>query len=340
MERYSSEYLEGHYGAGLESSTVIKDTRYVADGDSEGLESYRELRDYLDREDLDDPEVYAGLLEQMDMQSFIDWMCTNIYIANTDSKPLENNVYTWRDNGGADTESTGSLQYSDGKWRWMLYDLDDSLAVGSAVENGEAYTMDSFIEHAGYAPSGYLDDKPMPALMKNEEFCRQFVLTFMDMANENFRADRVLSLLDEIEAQYVSWADKSWERWNTNPQDKTFSEQIEELRVFFENRYDSIVPCLAEHFGLTGELVTLTLSVEDGSQLALNTLELDLSSGDWQGQYYTDYPVTLTAPEQEGFEFIRWEIEGGTIVQGNESDSEIQVQLEGDTRIQAIYDEQ
>ena len=119
---------------------------------------------------------------------------------------------------------------------------------------------------------------------------------------------------------------------NTNPQDKTFSEQIEELRVFFENRYDSIVPCLAEHFGLTGELVTLTLSVEDGSQLALNTLELDLSSGDWQGQYYTDYPVTLTAPEQEGFEFIRWEIEGGTIVQGNESDS--------DTRIQAVYDEQ
>ena len=340
MERYSSEYLEGHYGAGLESSTLIKDTRYVADGDSEGLESYRELRDYLDREDLDDPEVYAGLLEQMDMQSFIDWMCTNIYIANTDSKPLENNVYTWRDNGGADTKSTGSLQYSDGKWRWMLYDLDDSLAVGSAVENGEAYTMDSFIEHAGYAPSGYLDDKPMPALMKNEEFCRQFVLTFMDMANENFRADRVLSLLDEIEAQYVSWADKSWERWNTNPQDKTFSEQIEELRVFFENRYDSIVPCLAEHFGLTGELVTLTRSVEDGSQLTLNTLELDLSSGDWQGQYYTDYPVTLTAPEQEGFEFIRWEIEGGTIMQGNESDSEIQVQLEGDTRIQAVYDEQ
>ena len=69
MERYSSEYLEGHYGAGLESSTLIKDTRYVADGDSEGLESYRELRDYLDREDLDDPEVYAGLLEQMDMQT-------------------------------------------------------------------------------------------------------------------------------------------------------------------------------------------------------------------------------------------------------------------------------
>ena len=165
----------------------------MADGDPEGIESYRALRDYLDREDLDDPEVYAGLLAQMDMQSFIDWMCTNIYIANTDSKPLENNVYTWQSELAAPDAEAGSLVCSDGKWRWMLYDLDDSLAVGTSMENGETYTMDSFTDHAGYAPSGYLDDEPMAALMKNADFRRQFVLTFLDMANENFRAERVLS---------------------------------------------------------------------------------------------------------------------------------------------------
>ena len=141
MERYSSEYLEGHYNADAESSTLIKDTRYVADGASEGLESYRALRDYLDREDLDDPAVYAGLLEQMDMQSFIDWMCTNIYIANTDSKPLENNVYTWKSGAPASDASSGRVTYSGGKWRWMLSDLDDSLAVGTSMENGATYTM-------------------------------------------------------------------------------------------------------------------------------------------------------------------------------------------------------
>lgn len=346
MERYSSEYLEGRYGADPENSTLIKDTRYVDDGDEEGIESFRALRDYLDRDDLDDPEVYSGLLEQMDMQSFIDWMCTNIYIANTDSKPLENNVYTWKSEQAAEGASADTLKYSDGKWRWMLYDLDDSLAVGTAMENTEAYTMDSFTDHAGYAPCGYLYDKPMPALMKNEDFRKQFVLTFMDMANENFRADRIMTLLDEIEDQYSSWADISWERWNTNPQDKTFAEQVQELRIFLQNRFEYIVPCLAEHFALTGELVTLTLSAEaDGKDIpddcetvSLNTLNLGLSKSSWQGQYYTDYPITLTARELPGLEFVRWEMEGGEFTEGDAESPCIQVQLNSNTQICAIYE--
>ena len=146
----------------------------------------------------------------------------------------------------------------------------------------------------------------MAALMKNADFRRQFVLTFLDMANENFRAERVLSLLDEIEAEYTAWAVASWERWNANPQDKTFAEQLEELRVFFENRFDYIVPCLAEHFGLTGSLAALFLSADTGEDdpdgasvpISLNTLSLELGGAEsWQGQYYTDYPVTLTAQE-------------------------------------------
>ena len=339
MERYSSEYLEGRYDASPEESTLIKDTRYVADGVEEEIESYRALRDYLDREDLDDPEVYEGLLEQMDMQSFIDWMCVNIYIANTDSKPLENNVYTWKSDSSTETALPENMEYSDGKWRWMLYDLDDSLATGTVYADSGAWSMDSFTEHAVYASSGYLDDKPMPALMKNADFRRQFVLTFLDMANENFRPDRVLALLDEIEEQYSSWADLSWERWNTNPQDQTFSEQVEELRLFFENRFDSIIPCLAEHFGLTGELVTLSLSAENGGAVSLNTLDLDLMDGSWQGRYYTDYPVTLTAQETDGAAFDHWEIEGGSIIEGSQDSASIQVRLEEDTTVRAVYTE-
>ena len=344
MERYSAEYLEGHYDVPTEDSLLIKDTRYVADGDPEEITRYRELREYLDQADFSSPEAYEKLLEMMDMQSFIDWMCTNIYLANTDTKPLENNVYTWQ------STLPDYLEYNDGKWRWMLYDLDDSLAVGTALEDGEAYTMDSFTDHAVYASSGFLDDAPMTALMENEDFRRQFVLTFLDMANENFRADRVLPLLDEIEEEYASWADLSWERWNTSPQNKTFSEQVEDLRVFFENRYEYIVPCLAEHFALTGDLVSLTLSADipiGNSQeseqedlqnaVTLNTLEPDLADGSWQGQYYTDYPVTLTAQAPDGFVFAGWEISGGVIVEGTAADASILLQLETDTTVCAVF---
>ena len=210
------------------------------------------------------------MLFRSDMQSFIDWMCTNIYIANTDTKPLGGNVFTWQ------AVVPGEGEFQDGKWRWMLYDLDDSLGVG--IDSGvPAYAVDSFVEHAGYAPSGFLEDDPMPSLMKSEEFRRQFVLTFMDMANECFRPSHVLPLLDRLEEQYEDAAAKSYERWNTEPSDAAFTEQAEELRTFFANRYDAIVPCLAAHFSLTGDLVPVALSsnAPEGGTVTLNTLTPD-----------------------------------------------------------------
>ena len=203
---------------------MIKNSWEIQDGNPDGASGFKALKELL-AQDMSDPQLYGKLLTQMDMQSFIDWMCTNIYIANTDTKPLGGNVFTWQ------AVVPGEGEFQDGKWRWMLYDLDDSLGVG--IDSGvPAYAVDSFVEHAGYAPSGFLEDDPMPSLMKSEEFRRQFVLTFMDMANECFRPSHVLPLLDRLEEQYEDAAAKSYERWNTEPSDAAFTEQAEELRTF------------------------------------------------------------------------------------------------------------
>ena len=333
MEKYSGEYLEGHYGAEKENIVLIKTSWEIQEGNSDFIFQFRHLKDYL-KLDMSNPEVYNGLLQQMDMQSFIDWMCANIYIANTDSKPLGNNVFTWR------AAVPGWAKYQDGRWRWMLYDLDDSLGVGIDSE-APSYLVDSFVEHPGYSPCGFLDDDPMPSLMKSGEFRRQFVLTFMDMANENFRPSRVTALLDELEAQYAEAAAKSYERWNTAPIDTPFEQQAEELRVFFANRYDAIVPCLARHFSLAGSLVPLTLSAEqpEGGTVILNTITPDLTSGSWAGNYYTDYPLTLTAVPKRGYTFAGWEVNGCGILSDSTEKHQIQIQLEDGTEasVKAVF---
>ncbi|MCI9681654.1 MAG: hypothetical protein HFI26_09735 [Lachnospiraceae bacterium] len=301
MEKYSSEYLESYYGVDAQNTLLIKNSWEIQDGNPDGASGFKALKELL-AQDMSDPQLYGKLLTQMDMQSFIDWMCTNIYIANTDTKPLGGNVFTWQ------AVVPGEGEFQDGKWRWMLYDLDDSLGVG--IDSGvPAYAVDSFVEHAGYAPSGFLEDDPMPSLMKSEEFRRQFVLTFMDMANECFRPSHVLPLLDRLEEQYEDAAAKSYERWNTEPSDAAFTEQAEELRTFFANRYDAIVPCLAAHFSLTGDLVPVALSsnAPEGGTVTLNTLTPDLSASVWSGSYYTDYPIRLTASPAEGYIFTGWE---------------------------------
>lgn len=275
MEKYSSEYLAGHYDVAPDNTLLVKDTRYVENGSPQDIARYKELRTFLAEQNLADPDVYQELLTKMDMQSFIDWMCTNIYIANTDTKPLGGNVLTWQ----------------------TLTPENDA-----------------------------------------EDFRRQFVLTFLDMANESFRWEHVKALLENLEEQHA-WADTGWMRWNTAPQTGTFEEQTAELHTFFEHRAEYIIPMLAEHFGLQGPLVDITLSSVPDKQgsIKLNTISPDLSETDWNGQYYTDYPMTVRADSAKGYRFVRWEVDGGEIVSGDVNDPEIQVHLSGDVRITAHF---
>lgn len=275
MEKYSSEYLAGHYDVAPDNTLLVKDTRYVENGSPQDIARYKELRTFLAEQNLADPDVYQELLTKMDMQSLIDWMCTNIYIANTDTKPLGGNVLTWQ----------------------TLTPENDA-----------------------------------------EDFRRQFVLTFLDMANESFRWEHVKALLENLEEQHA-WADTGWMRWNTAPQTGTFEEQTAELHTFFEHRAEYIIPMLAEHFGLQGPLVDITLSSVPDKQgsIKLNTISPDLSETDWNGQYYTDYPMTVRADSAKGYRFVRWEVDGGEIVSGDVNDPEIQVHLSGDVRITAHF---
>ena len=343
MEKYSAEYLQNHYQVPADDILLIKDSEEVQSGKAEDFALYQEAAELL-HSDLTDPDTCETLLETIDMQSLIDWLCTNIYIANTDTRPLGGNVYTWRS-----TRPDGE-GWNDGRWRWILYDLDDSLAVGTEWENNEPWLMDTFTEHAGYYPAGFLDTEPLPALMQNEDFRRQFVLTFLDMANENFRPERVNVLLDQLKTQYADQADLSWQRWNTVPWYDSFEDQIETLRIFFENRFDAIVPALAEHFELTGDLVDLTLSIQtagtdpesssetDGGTVTLNTITPDLSNGSWNGRYYTDYPITLKAEPAKGYLFAGWELENGTFLSGDANEKEILVQLQESTELTAVFE--
>ena len=262
MEKYSSEYLAGHYDVAPDNTLLVKDTRYVENGSPQDIARYKELRTFLAEQNLADPDVYQELLTKMDMQSFIDWMCTNIYIANTDTKPLGGNVLTWQ------TLTPENDAEGDGRFRW---------------------------EH-------------------------------------------VKALLENLEEQHA-WADTGWMRWNTAPQTGTFEEQAAELHTFFEHRAEYIVPMLAEHFGLQGPLVDITLSSVPGEQgsIKLNTISPDLSETDWTGQYYTDYPMTVRADSAKGYRFVRWEVDGGEIVSGDTNDPEIQVHLSGDVRITAHF---
>lgn len=296
--RFTEEYFEDRYGISQENLILIKQDKRVAIGEDADLELYAELVSYAQENDLSGKEEYASILQMMDVQSFIDHYCFEIYIGNTDW-PL-NNVCCWRTR-----ESDGTSEYADGRWRWGLYDTDES--TGIYPEGMSTYSSNAFLEEAHWFGSPTTTPL-MSNLLDNAEFKKQFVLSFMDMTNENFAYPKVHDRLYELAAVYEEPMVETYHRFNGEEYTTdTFYENIERIDEFYRYRSQYIVPYMAEAMKLTGSLERVTLKATDGGSIILNTIEPDLTSGKWSGSYYTDYPVTVTAVAQNGYRFVGWQ---------------------------------
>ena len=65
--------------------------------------------------------------------------------------------------------------------------------------------------------------------------------------------------------------------------------------------------------------------------MQVNTSVVDLSDGSWSGQYFTDYPITVTATPAPGAKFVVWQ---GDV----ESDQNtITVPMDGGVHLEAVF---
>lgn len=278
-EKFSKDYFAQTYNVDKDNVIVM------SDGEFDERESDRAFFDELIvalGKDLSQEAAYRLVEEKMDIQSYIDFLCIQIYIGNTDIGDNKN-IRMWR------TREVENTVYGDGRWRWVLYDLDDcDIDEQNMVfyEIDDMAKMDTFTVTRRYVGNSYHESYMFAQLKKNEEFCMRFVNSFMDMANENFSDKNV---------------EKVFEKYGGA---ETYR------NGFFLRRRQYIVPYLAEEFDLQGTTETLEIQMDtknEGGYVEVNTIKPDLSSGAWQGEYFTDYPVTLTAVCEEGYRFAGWE---------------------------------
>ena len=310
-EKYHSSFFAETYGIRETQVQYLKIGRYFRLTEHERSLYEGELTDYARHHDLSDPEIYAEFCRRVDVQSYIDFLCTNVYVDNEDMCETLN-LLVWRMN---EAEGEGE---KDGRWRWGLYDMD--LRWGKyrkAQQNEPDYAVNTFSTpylhmYADLVP--YNTMSVYQALRKNADFCKQFVLTFMDLVNVNFRPENVMRQMAE---------------WNVTE---------ERAAEFFAKRPDYIVPLMAEEFELKGTLENVTVAANDpdAGSVRLNTITPDLSQGPWRGQYYTDYPLKLSAEAKDGYRLAGWEI-NGTPVSAPETEAEV---LPGGTEIRAIFEKQ
>lgn len=313
--RHTEGYFEEQYGIAEDNLIVVKQDNRVSVGADADLKLYEELVTFAKEQDLSRPENYDRIGQMMDIQSFIDQYCFEIYIGNTDW-PL-NNVCCWRSR----TENEES-DYEDGKWRWALYDTDES--TGIYDEGMSTYSSNAFLEEAHWFGSP-LTTPLMSNLIENDEFRRQFTLTFFDMVNKNFAYSQVHDKLYKIAEHYAEPMVKSYHRFNEGEFTlDTFRNNVAVIDEYFQKRPDYIIPYFTEALNLSGREGNVTLQTacvvqgaepeeetavlaEEGGYIVLNTIAPELKQGKWSGRYPTDYPITVTARAFEGYQFVGWQ---------------------------------
>ena len=285
-EKYSKDYFETY--CEIEGSNlVLYKGGELEEGTAADRELYREFYDYLEGKDFSQDFAYEELTEKIDVQNYIEYLTAHIYCSNMDMDDKKN-VVMFR------SRETGEGTYNDGRWRFALYDMD---AVGWTslryYEIEEEAALDSFSTKPRFTKIAFNQGAIYKALRQNEQFCKQFVLTFMDLLNTNFSVEKVSVKLQE-HGEDITW-----------------------LNSFFEKRPEYMKKYLAKEFELTGSVETVTLynSDEKKGTIQINTTIPEMKEGSWSGEYFTDYPVTVTAHPAEGYEFAGW---SGSVISGEE----------------------
>ena len=96
---------------------------------------------------------------------------------------------------------------------------------------------------------------------------------------------------------------------------------------------------MKDNFELTGTLAPVTIKISDAAagNIFVNTAEISFdTSCRWNGEYYTDYSISLTAVANDGYQFLGWRNEDGS---QNESESIDVVLTNTGCCVKAIFEE-
>ena len=258
--------------------------------------------------DMAPPEVYAHAQAFMDIQSFIDYCCIEAYIGNWDC--WNNNTAFWR------SKNYDSYNpYADLRWRMLIYDMDESQSLG---DDETLYNYDSI---------GYLIRKidVLQSLLQNQEFRRNFVISFMDIANNNFNYDKVHERLYDMADYYrepVVLSEKRWrgdfkefyydQDFDGNYDENEFDKNISIIDEFYKYRLGWITYYLKADLELQGDLVDVDVSVDEvlDCSLDINTVHFEEAPSEWSGKYFSDYPITLVCSPSGDDSEVVWFVNG------------------------------
>ncbi len=140
-QRIDKKYYTDHYGMDEENLLVYKETfPTIGFNGQEEFDEYRAqylaLDEFAKRADLSLDENYERIQTIMDLDTYIDYLAINIWVACGDWGEFENDVF-WR------VKEPYDDSFGDGRYRWNINDGDDVFNMGGVRREAADYIKQS-----------------------------------------------------------------------------------------------------------------------------------------------------------------------------------------------------
>lgn len=311
-EKVNEDFLaNNHNHVNADKVDILELDGVVVEGTSE---HYINMLNYIRNNNISSTSVYDSVGKLMDISNFIEYQVAQIYFDNTDWPG--NNIKFWRP------------QHQGGKWRWILYDTD----FGFGIYNSSAYhynTLDFVLNQVDTKWSNpewstYL----LRRLLENSEFKTEFINRFADRLNYTFKPSVVVSEINSMAGNIENEVPYHQERWQ-NLWD--FDGHIHVMKDFANQRPAIMREHINEEFSLNNTY-TLIVDVTDENAGTIQVNSLSLNVFPWNGKYFKNNPITVSAIAFPGYEFSHWEEHDST-------DPVIVSKFSGTTRLTAVFKE-
>ncbi len=258
------------------------------EGTNTDYQSFIDFQNFIIMNNMADNNNYQQVVNQMDIDSFIDHILIEIFAANDSYERT-----FWK------SRTTGTSPYADGKWRLMVKDFESSLKTNTNWLQYWANNIsptESFLNH----------------LLDNADFKNKFITRFADLLNSAFTTTRFQNIVNTTFNEVAPYLVEDTNRFprlnfytNINKQD---------LLDWGSTRPNIQREQIRNYFNITNNIdIQLNISNNSAGIIKINTLKIDSETPGinpnpypWTGVYFNGIPITLQAIAKDGYVFSHW----------------------------------
>ena len=227
-EKLNGDYVESKFGIDNDDIDLIKYSTPVKGSVSD----YNKIVNYINSHNPANSDIYEYIKKQIDVEELVNYWIVESFFGNTDL----GNIRYWKSNNG--------------KWRWMLYDMDWSLwnmglDMGYPIKNIK-------VPAATYLASSI---NIVRRLYQNSEFRDLYLKSLSKYLKETFKPDRMTKIVDELSSEIETEMKYHIERWGSSyarlSSISSWKNNLKNFKNTLTTRYNRVVNNLRSYFNLS-----------------------------------------------------------------------------------------